>query len=395
MKSPDSNILALCDKAIQIPQVIGMIKCNKSMSMTNFGENIIVVVVDTMGNNSDSYKYIKEELDRHQLCKTKIVQYDYYSQIYKGDFSTEVGINNIIDYIKYKLNRDITQIVCALLSQRFVKVHLDAYSDASVYMIEDGLASYLNVPVKYVNNLPDHYKIQGVVLSHMKRVKKINLLHSEIGIPKSQLNFRYLNVDLNKNLVEETKKRENIYTFFNERCLKINRDLLFDFWKHKAINLELSDGIEALLIGQNFSDFCDEFYFRDEIDLYIETCELLLSRFKTVLFVPHPKLSTRVINIMKTSISEPSRLVIHENPNIPVESIVLVGNAPKYVFGFYSTAMWNIRNHLGIDHVYTVLGWSTINLYNKLGHDIQKQAYRKARQMFFPIEKVLSCETVS
>lgn len=383
-----SNILALCDKPIQISQVVGFIQI-ANVNVSNYGENLTIVAVDTLGNNSKVKVQLEEELKRLNLKNANVVQYSFDDPIYKGDYSSQSGLEAIIDFIKRRINKHVTHMMCALLSQRFVKIHLDAYQEIPIYMLEDGLASYLNIPITYQSNLVSHYKAPGFVLSHFKRVRKINLLHKDLGIPVSQLQPRYLNVNLTENRMEETKKRDNLYVFLNPSQLSNNLNLIKSFWEYKAFGIKLDRPVDALLIGQNFSDICSDFYFRNEVELYLDTCELLLKKFDKVIFAPHPKLSMRTINIMRERISSPSRLTFHTDSSIPVESLMMSEHSPKYVFGFYSSAMWNIKNILGFERVYTVLGWSTIELYNKLGYDIQKQAYRKARQSFLPVQKAL------
>ncbi|QND35882.1 hypothetical protein HB772_29795 (plasmid) [Sinorhizobium meliloti] len=381
--------LALCDKASQIVQIACMAEMfaggKGAIQLGRAGRDLIVVLVDTLGNNATAAGHLRSALDENGFLEASIVHYDRGDSIYKGDFSKTVGIERVIADIRRRHPKRIAGIFCALLSQRFVKLHLDAFPAAPIYMLEDGLASYLEMPIKASAKLFHNYAHKGDVLAHLKRVRLANLPLTEIEAPRSHLRKRYVQFDLGQRQLVEMKAAEKCYIGLNdERRAKMHAAFI-DHWKKRARDLQGEWRPQAIVLGQNFSDFCKGFYFRDEIEMYAETCRRLFEVCDRVMFIPHPKSPARLADIIKESVD--GDLVVHRDSSVPAEAFFLLDEPPQYAVGYYSTAMWNINEILG-GETYTALGWSTRQLYAGLQHDIQRQAYRAARQKFFPLEKL-------
>lgn len=381
--------LALCDKASQVVQLACMAKMFPrglgSINIGYEGKNLIIVVVDTLGNNSAAEHHLREELDESGLSKASIVHYQRNDVIYTGDYSTADGIQRVITHLHEKLPRNIEGIFCSLLSQRFVKIHLGAYPEAPVFLLEDGLASYLDIPIKVCATLVDQFTHKGVVSAHLKRVHMANLPITEANAPASHLKKRFVQFDVDQQKFQYVRAVEKCYIGLNPRRRSMMHSALMDYWQRRAGRLEGDWRPQAVVLGQNFSDFCEGFYFRDEVEMYAETCRRLFNICDRVMFIPHPKSPARLAKLMAEKVS--GDLVVHRDPSTPAEAFFVRDNPPAYAVGYYSTAMWNIQEILG-GETYTALGWGTRRLYGGLQHDIQRQAYRAARQKFFPLEKL-------
>ncbi|WOS65245.1 polysialyltransferase family glycosyltransferase [Sinorhizobium fredii] len=382
--------LALCDKASQIVQIACMAnmfpKGHGAIQLGEAGRDLIVIVVDTLGNNAAAAQHLRASLDDYGLTKASIVHFGRGESIYTGDFSTQDGIQRVLADLRSRYPSRIAGIFCALLSQRFVKAHLDAFPDAPIFMLEDGLASYLEMPIKACARLIDSYAHKGDVLAHLKRVKLANLPLTEGSAPSSHLQKRYVQLDLGQQKLVEMKAAEKCYIGLNpERRAKMHAAFV-DFWKGRARDLRGGVRPQAILLGQNFSDFCKGFYFRDEVEMYADACRRLFKLCDRVMFIPHPKSPSRLADLISERVT--GELLVHRDPSIPAEAFFVRDERPSYAVGYYSTAMWNIQEILGAE-TYTALGWSTRQLYaGLLQYDIQRQAYRAARQTFFPLEKL-------
>ncbi len=382
------KFLAICDKPSQITQLLAYEKILPEVGFVNFGENLVVVVLDSLGNNHAAFDAIKKELSTNYLFNAQIIKYDSADLIYMGDYSKPVGLREITAFIRQRINSQIKTIFCALLSQRFVKVHLDAYPKASIYMLEDGLASYLEMPIKDCQSWGAYYSHGGIVLAHLRRLEKTILNQLDQGLPKCYLQAQKSHLNLVTHTIEPLKPLEELHLGLNAENKKIIDEMIIDYWQVKAQKAVVPLS-QVVVIGQNLSDFCKDFFFRNEVELYVTTCEKLLEKFESVVFVPHPKSSSRIVALMQGLLKNPERVYFFSNPDVPVESLFLGSNPPKCAIGFYSSSMWNLSNILGIKEVYTALGWETMKLYQELSHDIQKQAYKKARQEFYHLGKLL------
>lgn len=383
------KFLAICDKPSQIIQLLAYERMLPDVGFVNFGENLVVVVLDSLGNNQSAQETIKKELSANYLFNAQVIKYDATDLIYKGDYTKPAGLRDITAFIRGRLNVKIKTIFCALLSQRFVKIHLDAYPQASIYMLEDGLASYLEIPVKDCQSWGAYYSHGGIVLAHLQRVQKTILNQLDSGIPKCYLQAQKFTINFANNQIEPAQPLEEVHLGLVPEYQQIIQELMLDYWRNRAGQVSLPQHCEAVLIGQNLSDFCKNFFFRNEVELYVSICEKLLEKFEHIVFVPHPKASARMASLMQGLLKQPERVHFFSNPEVPVESLFLAENAPKYAVGLYSSSMWNLSNVVGIKEVYTALGWETMTLHQELGQDIQKQAYKKARQEFYHINRLL------
>lgn len=388
MKTKDNVFLAICDKPAQIAQLVAFERVEDSVNFVNYGANLVVVLLDTLGNNSSAVAGLKEGLNDFYLFNATIVQYDLNDIIYKGDYSGPNGLRQITAFIRETVHKDISAIFCSLLSQRFVKIHLDAYPKAPIYMLEDGLASHLEMSVKDCQAWGAYYTHQGIVLSHVQRLAKSIVIPSG-DIPRTYNNFRTVSIDFANNLLEEHTPISNVFVGLNQDKHKIIADCISDYWHKKSQKISIPDGHSAVLIGQNLSDFTKDFFFRNEIELYVALCEKMLQKFEKIIFAPHPKASDRTTVIMQKLLSKPDNVYFFDSRLAPVEALFVLENAPQYAVGLYSSSLWNLKNILGLENVYTALGWDTIKLYQELVQDIQKQAYKKARQDFYSLNKLL------
>lgn len=382
------KFLAICDKPSQITQLLAYEKILTEVGFANFGENLIVVVLDSLGNNHTAQDAIKNELKANYLFNAQVIKYEASDLIYQGNYSKPEGLREITAFIRNRINAPIKTIFCALLSQRFVKIHLDAYPKASIYLLEDGLASYLEIPVKDCQSWGAYYTHGGIVSAHLERLQRTIFNQVEAGIPKCYLQSQKFNLNLATHTIEPRQSLEEVHLGLNAECKNIIDEMMKNYWHIKAQQTMISDS-QVVVIGQNLSDFCKDFFFRNELELYVDICEKLLEKFDNIIFVPHPKASARMATLMQGLLKNPERVQFFSNPDVPVESLFLMSNPPKYAVGLYSSSMWNLSNILGVKNVYTALGWETIKLYQELSHDIQKQAYKKARQEFYHIGKLL------
>lgn len=382
------KFLAICDKPSQITQLLAYEKILPEVGFVNFGENLVVVVLDSLGNNHAALEAIKKELSVNYLFNAQVIKYDSSELIYTGDYSKPAGLRETTAFIRQRINAPIKTVFCALLSQRFVKIHLDAYPKASIYMLEDGLASYLEMPVKDCQSWGAYYSHGGIVLSHLQRLQKTILNQLDQGVPKCYLQAQKCHLNLATHRMEPLQPLQELHLGLDPENKQIIDEMMIDYWQVKAQQAVIPSS-QAVVIGQNLSDFCKDFFFRNEVELYVEICEKLLERFETITFVPHPKASGRMATLMQGLLKNPDRVNFFSNPEVPVESLFLTSNPPKYAIGLYSSSMWNLSNILGVKEVYTALGWETMKLYQELSHDIQKQAYKKARQEFYHIAKLL------
>lgn len=383
--------LAICDKPSQIMQLIAFEKMQSGVKFVNFGENLLVVVLDSLGNNHTAYESIRKELDANYLFNASLIKYESNEEIYSGDYTKPDGLRVITAFIRSKLNTNVQAIFCALLSQRFVKIHLDAYPKAPIYLLEDGLASYLEIPVKDCSAWGMYYSHTGIVKAHLSRIQKSILSQPELGIPKCYLQAQKFNVDFVNNVIQEEGASEDIFLCQDSNKRKFILDAMLEHWRSKANTISLPAGCDVVVIGQNLSDFCKNFFFRNEVEMYVSICEKLLKKFEKIVFVPHPKASERMTSVMKMLLNNPDRVYFFNHADVPVESLFLLpNNSPKYAVGFYSSSMWNLSQVVGLKSVYTALGWETQKFFQELAHDIQKQAYKKARQEFYHFNRLLN-----
>lgn len=380
--------LVLCYKPQLLSQFISLPQVFPEINIKNNGENVIVVGYEKLSSDRRSRLNFEVEVCEMGLSNSRVVFYEPSDKIYKGDFSSWDNIQVVLNSIRKKIPFNITSIFTGLMSQRFTKSHFEAFEKSSIYLLEDGIRTYLEIPTKFNNTLVQRFAYYAIDESHMKRVKKVCSVIPDINIPTSHYDVRYLDIDFSSNEVEELKKSENMYLSLNKRRLSLMHNSMILHWSKLAKQFNNLERAEALLIAQSLDSVSRDFYFRDEVELYIRNCNELLKRFDKVYFAAHPK-NPRIAEFVKKGVSKPDNVICIKNINAPIESLFFSNNAPSYVFGYYSSSMWYIKDVIGLQDVYTLLGWETRELYEQLHDDIQKQAYRLARNYFYPLAKLV------
>ncbi|RVP13836.1 hypothetical protein, partial [Sinorhizobium meliloti] len=78
--------LALCDKASQIVQIACMAEMfaggKGAIQLGRAGRDLIVVLVDTLGNNATAAGHLRSALDENGFLEASIVHYDRGDSIY-------------------------------------------------------------------------------------------------------------------------------------------------------------------------------------------------------------------------------------------------------------------------------------------------------------------------
>lgn len=383
------SFLAICDKPNHIVQILGFEKIRKEINFVNFGENLIVVALDINGKTPNIEKELRQELDECLLFNATVIKYQPDELVYTGVYSKVGGLQALIRFIREKIQVKVPVIFCADLQLQIVKIHLDAFPKAEVFLLEDGLTSYLEKSVKECTSWGSYYAHRGIVLAHLQRVKQANLMQEALGIPRCYINTRRVNINFCQNKFSENEPKSQVYLGLNADSRAIMTFKMQDFWLRKSDEIDLSQDYDAVIIGQNLSDFCRDFYFRNEVELYLQTCETLLKKFDKLLFVLDTPYAERIMKLMKEKLSNSNKVNFWVNGNTPIESLIIGKDVSKPIIGFYSHALWTIKNILEVDSVYTALGWNTVKLYNEIAYEMHKQSYRKARLDFYPLHKLM------
>ncbi|UXZ04106.1 alpha-2,8-polysialyltransferase family protein [Moraxella nasicaprae] len=383
------SYLAICDNPEQIVQLLGYEKINKQISFENCGANLLVLIDQKSASNADDLiQKIRQELNENFLINTQIIQYQPEDIIYSHDYTQIDAIRSSTQFIREKVGVNVVGIFCSDLQDRFTKIHLDALPKSSVYLLNNGVFSYLEKLVKHCESWVSYYRHKGVVLNHLNRVKQANLIQMDLGVPNSYLNQRPVHLDLIHHKVTEVAQSKNVFLGLDVQKRSIMTMQEQDYWLKKALSIKLEKGFGAVFLGQNLASFCNNFHFRDELELHLEVCEKLLQKYQKIIFVPDAESRPKMIELMKQKLSNPDNVLFMDFGTY-AESLVFVENAPKIFVGFYNSSLWNLKNILDCDEVYNALGWDTLKLYQELAFEIHKQAYRKSRLHFYSFDKLL------
>lgn len=381
------SYLAICDNPAQIVQLLGYEKINKQIYFEDCGANLLVLI-NQKSNMGDLIQKIRQELNENFLINAQITQYQPGDIIYNHDYTQIDAIRSSTQFIREKVGVNVIGIFCSDLQDRFVKIHLDALPKSNVYLLNNGIFSYLEKLVKHCDSWVSYYKHKGVVLSHLNRVKQANLIQMDLGIPSSYLNQRPVHLDFIHHKATEVSQSKNVFLGLDAQNRSIMTMQEQDYWFKKASAIKLEKGFGAVLLGQNLADFCNNFHFRNELELHVEICEQLLKKYQKIIFIPDVESRPKMIALMKQRLSKPDNILFMDFGTY-AESLVFVENAPKVFVGFYNSSLWNLKNILDCDDVYNALGWHTLKLYQELAFEIHKQAYRKSRLHFYSFDKLL------